>query len=505
MVDISSYAPSLSAVGAARASTTQATNVATSYGERPTYRDDAVAAGTAIQAMSSKISRLNDVRSLERIDGLLDVTLATTDAIVDTLTEMKTLAARLQDQSLSDDMRATLTNEYNALLPRINELSEMASFGGRNILNPDAAQISGDLELPDGQVIEARDLRNGQGQILALSGGGQGGSGGGGSSAQAPFIGDLSGAFAFEGDLDQVGIGKDTLSPLTVGPYSFSNGGLETAGGVFIASPAYAAHSTFLNINALSGGDLAEFTFGSDTINISVGAGGLNVDVELAGEIFSSGLGNLTGSSSGVLGITYQSAPGETAVNIYVGPNSGVQFRGPGQLPQGHSSNGLTLQSAARFNDVAIYEGNMSQLEVAAVMASMASGVENWVSGSGGGSGGGGFEWDAVHAALDVSLSNALAAQANYGGAARSAELKSQIQQRMVDAIDSATARLVNKDIDRLGALRAAGEVREQLALAMMQTQTNTLLAQTSLFSNALGMFDAINLGGFKPQGLSFD
>lgn len=142
MVDISSYAPSLAAVGAARASTTQATKVATSYGERPTYRDDAVTAGTAIKAMSSKISRLNDVRSLERIDGLLDVTLATTDAIVDTLTEMKTLAARLHDQSLSDDMRATLTTEYNKLAPRINQLTEMAGFGGRNLINPDATQTN---------------------------------------------------------------------------------------------------------------------------------------------------------------------------------------------------------------------------------------------------------------------------------------------------------------------------------------------------------------------------
>ena len=158
MVDISSYAPSLAAVGAARASTTQATKVATSYGERPTYRDDAVTAGTAIKAMSSTISRLNDVRSLERIDGLLDVTLATTDAIVDTLTEMKTLAANLQDQSLSADMRATLSNEYNKLVPRIGELTKMASFGGRNLLNPDAAQISGDLELPDGQVIKAQNF-----------------------------------------------------------------------------------------------------------------------------------------------------------------------------------------------------------------------------------------------------------------------------------------------------------------------------------------------------------
>ena len=142
MVDISSYAPSLSAVGAARTATTQAVNVATSYGERPTYRDNAVTAGTAIKAMSSKISRLNDVRSLERIDGLLDVTLATTDAIVDTLTEMKTLAARLHDQSLSDDMRATLTTEYNKLAPRINQLTEMAGFGGRNLINPDATQTN---------------------------------------------------------------------------------------------------------------------------------------------------------------------------------------------------------------------------------------------------------------------------------------------------------------------------------------------------------------------------
>ncbi len=237
MVDISAYAPSLAAVGAARASTASAVKVATSYGERPAFRDDAVTAGAATRAMSSKISRLNDVRALERVDGVLNVTLAATDAIVDTLTEMKTLAVRLQDQSLSDDMRATLTNEYNTLLPRIDELTEMANFGGRNLINPDAAQISGDLELPDGQVVEARDLRNGQGQILALTGNSESESGGNDSEVLAPFIDDLSGAFAFEGDLNQVGIGKDTLSPVTIGPYSFSNGGLETAGGVLSLHP----------------------------------------------------------------------------------------------------------------------------------------------------------------------------------------------------------------------------------------------------------------------------
>ncbi|BDX00354.1 hypothetical protein [Maricaulis maris] len=120
-----------------------------------------------------------------------------------------------------------------------------------------------------------------------------------------------------------------------------------------------------------------------------------------------------------------------------------------------------------------------------------------------GGIGGWVKDWDGASGYYESYLENVLAAQASIGRAARTMELKAQFQQRMVDAIDTATARLVNKDIDRLGALRAAGEVREQLAQAMMQTQTNTLFAQISLFSNALGMFDAINLGGFKPQGLS--
>lgn len=110
--------------------------------------------------------------------------------------------------------------------------------------------------------------------------------------------------------------------------------------------------------------------------------------------------------------------------------------------------------------------------------------------------------WDLVGADLKQSGESLAAVEASIGGAARTAELKAQIQQRMVDAIDSATARLVNRDIDRLGSLRAAGEIREQLAQAMMQVQTTTLFAQTSLFSNALGLFDSINIGGFSPTGL---
>eukprot|EP00438_Fugacium_kawagutii_P007456 Skav229928 [mRNA] locus=scaffold7556:16110:18127:+ [translate_table: standard] len=312
MVDISSYAPPLSAVGAARASTTQATKVATSYGERPTYRDDAVAAGTAIQAMSSKISRLNDMRSLERIDGLLDVTLATTDAIVDTLTEMKTLAARLQDQSLSDDMRATLTNEYNALLPRINELSEMASFGGRDPLNPDAAQISGDLELPDGQVIEARDLRSGRSVVEALD-----------PPIKAPGINKLMAAFAFDWGhaFEHRAWRRQQLRV----HHSGAGRSRHEKNGIYhdLKFTPKAASGVAGSFKAHAEGSLFQYDYGGQRIVFS-----LNLNDEL--EVLRNG-STIAATPIDATEWNQVATPGETAVNIYVGPNSGVQFRGPGQ------------------------------------------------------------------------------------------------------------------------------------------------------------------------------
>ncbi|MCR9130667.1 MAG: hypothetical protein NXI12_14220 [Alphaproteobacteria bacterium] len=515
MVDISAYAPSFAAVEAARTSTASAVNVATSYGERPTFRDDAVTAASATRAMTSKISRLNEMRALERVDGLLDVTLAATDTIVDTLTEMKTLAARLQDQSLSDDMRATLTNEYSKLLPRIDELTEMASFGGRNLINPDASQISGDLELPGGQVVEAKDLRNWQGQILALSGGGQGGSGGGGSSAQAPFLDDLAGAFTFDGSLSQLGIGTDSLTANAQGSVSFNLAGgvggifLNTGSRLVVSGPAKSSQSFFATIESGNFGSWGGVNVGNDEVRLSAISDpqygtGLQIETNISGQY---NVGTRWGpiNTTNNIAITYQNLANHTTVNVYFN-GTRYQIVAPSLPFQANALSEFIFEGALEVNDVAIYNRSMSGTGVSAITTSMTSGVENWVSGSGGGSGGGSFEWDfewdAVHAALDVSLSNVLAAQADYGGAARSAELKAQVQQRMVDAIDSATARLVNRDIDRLGALRAAGEVREQLAQAMMQSQTTTLSAQTSLFSNALGLFDAMNIGGFRPMGL---
>ena len=70
-------------------------------------------------------------------------------------------------------------------------------------------------------------------------------------------------------------------------------------------------------------------------------------------------------------------------------------------------------------------------------------------------------------------------------------------------AIDTGVARLVTRDIDRVGALQAAAEVRVHLAQAMMDTQRGVMSQTTTLFSGALNRFDQINAGGFTPSRLN--
>lgn len=499
MVDISSYAPPLSAVGAARASTTQATKVATSYGERPTYRDDAVTAGTAIKAMSSKISRLNDVRSLERIDGLLDVTLATTDAIVDTLTELKTLATRMQDQSLTDNMRRTLTHEYNKLLPRIDELTEKATFGGRNLLNPTASQISGDLELPDGQVIEARDLRLKDPPIVAHE-----------SLASA-----YNGRSAVAGTPTLARPGTTLETTMNDGSIAATSDG--TGRILFGRVPGTLSGSTItVRMEAENYASQVIFTLEATGEYFRTFFVGSIDDQNRLRVKQSRGVdtdGNFTGGARALVGPTVENGSivewtvkldESGTIHGYLngekygtatGPYFGVHGSGNETDVTIGGSTTFAAAPAGHFGGnvghFAFFDEALSEEEISQLHQDTTRGIGGWVASGG-----------SISSGYDAKIRDVLAVQASIGGAARTAKLKAQLQQRMIDAIDTATARLVNKDIDRLGALRAAGEVREQLAQAMMQTQTNTLFAQTSLFSNALGMFDTMNIGGFHPLGL---
>lgn len=519
MVDVSAYAPSLSAVGAARTSTASAVKVATSYGERPSFRDDFVTAGAATRAMSSKVSRLNDVRALERIDGVLGVTLAATDAIVDALTELKTLASRLQDQSLTDDMRATLTNEYNKLLPRIDELTEMATFGGRNLINPTAANISGDLELPDGQIVEARDLRAGRGVQI-----------GNVPAREALIVAwDEAPTSPELGAFQTVGVSDASGQQFADGTVGLKGGG---NGPLMIANAAGSIDNFTLSVRLQADDFSNKGIFqlnGNGEYFRSIISGYIDSSNRLIlhqyrgidedGQYFGGAAGTLIGPSiedgrdfewtvkidkSGQLhgyvdGVRYGSSSGPHYQVFGAGSGFGIQL--------GISGSEFTTAPVSHFDGmighIAIYDEALSDLEVIGHYVGAKAGIEHWQAD-------GDIDWAnaridrwaATSQLLDASIRGVLDTQAQFGGAARSAELKSQIQQRMADAIDAATERLVNRDIDRLGSLRAAGEVREQLSQAMMQAQTTTLFAQTSLFSNALALFDAINIGGFRPKGL---
>ena len=214
MTSVSAYAAPLGAVSSAQASQSSAVAASTSYGQRLSFSMDAVSAIQVTNALSQRLNHLNQIRALERADGLVNVSLAAVEAIEDTLMEMKALSVRLQDASLSEDHRAKLAQEYGALIPRINQITEMATFGGRNLLNPQAASQSGDVIVQGGMSINAVDLRPGiTGAISDID------------ILVPPALENLRAAFDFEGSLNPVawtsGFGGAVLQPLN-GSANFS-------------------------------------------------------------------------------------------------------------------------------------------------------------------------------------------------------------------------------------------------------------------------------------------
>ncbi|MCR9130664.1 MAG: hypothetical protein NXI12_14205 [Alphaproteobacteria bacterium] len=437
--------------------------------------------------MTSKISRLNDVRALERIEGNLDVTLAATDGINDLLSEMMSVAANLQDQSLSAEMRTSLIGEFDKLGARIDELTEMASLGGRNLINPDASQISGDLELPDGQVVEAKDLRLNKGRILSI----------GAVQESLQYTIAFNGSTAVETHNGAAPMPAPTTAgyPPVYGEGPTGSQALNGNGRVqyLLDGPNAATNEITISMSLKQGlhglNNALQFTNNTDQIEAHFhnqrlfirhnGVGIQNIATGLDWFRFSMSIDE-SGSAS-----VYKD--GEVFANFMLtNPIGGDDF----------NPKRIWFEGNGAQDDVSIHSVALSKAEIEQADRWSAIGVQNWSNWRDSG------RWDLVGVDLQQSVKSLAAVEASIGGAARTAELKAQIQQRMVDAIDSAAARLVNKDIDRLGSLRAAGAVREQLAQAMMQSQTTTLSAQTSLFSNALGLFDSMNIGGFRPMGL---
>lgn len=199
-MDVSAYSSPLSAVATTRKSNLLVSKAAASYHERPSYRDDTVAAIQFSKVSMQRLERLSRVGDLNRADALVSVTLAGAAALENALTQMRAISVRLQDGSQSTPDRERLANDYQRLNDSIDDLTSMASFAGRNLVNPDAPAQFNDLVFRSGERIKAIDLRKGHGTILAVN-----------PPVKAPLLDDLLAAFDFEGDMVPADLGTPAL------------------------------------------------------------------------------------------------------------------------------------------------------------------------------------------------------------------------------------------------------------------------------------------------------
>lgn len=508
MTSVSAYGAPLSAVSSAQASQSSAVASATSYGQRPAMSMDAVSAIQVTNALSQRLNHLNQIRALERADGLVNVTLAAVEAIEDTLMEMRALSANLQEERLSGDQRDRLTLEYGTLVERIGQTAAMAEFGGRNLINPQSGGLSGDVALPGGMSINAADLRPGiTGAISDID------------ILVPPALENLRAAFDFEASLNPVawtnGFGGAFFAPVA-GVTSFADTGPRRDQAVDAAAvnyrtqasgqaiPAYLNKSVSFNlrVESIPGSEQRVFSYGKNgsadldgdrmsRIWMEAGTGALRLqvfgsaDVQTNASLKVGQWHNLTLTQSGEA-----SSFGDTRLyldgKLIASVSTAIPMIGLGNM------NLLYGQ----FSDLALWDRVLEGQGLAQATRAMKRGVQSWrpeITTA---------DWASKMAALDQSLGNVRQVAQQYGSASRSIAAKMSVQQRMTDIIDASASRLVNRDIERVGALQVASQVRTQLAQAMMQTQTGIMNAQVGLLSNSLALFDSINIGGFAPGRL---
>jgi flagellin-like hook-associated protein FlgL len=509
MTSVSAYAAPLSAVSSAQASQSSTVASATSYGQRPAMSMDAVSAIQVTNALSQRVNHLNQIRALERADGLVNVTLAAVEAVEDTLMEMRTLSASLQDASLSEDHRAKLSQEYGALVPRIRQITEMATFGSRNLINPQAASQSGDVALPGGMNLGAADLRPGPSGVIGSL-----------DMLVPPAVENLRGAFAFEGSLANLawtgGLGAAQFSAENV------SGDLYGADGPNADQSVNTQGST----RVTTVGEIPFFRDRTISFNVMVDTN----DIDGSQGVLDLFNYHVNGNESSGIRIRFDMNKidgkifirygiGPIATQIYLKPrewsnitvteginqanNIGdIRLYHDGKLVGNFTDNSPLLNAGqirineGRYSDLALWDRVLDGREVAQATSAMKRGVHNWrpeITTA---------DWATKMSALDQSLGNVRQVAQQYGGALRSITARLGMQQRMTDIIDAGVARLVNRDIERVGALQVASQVRTQLAQAMMQTQTGIMNAQVGLLSNSLALFDSINIGGFTPGRL---
>lgn len=476
-----------SALPLARAAVDRAVAATAGYGERPAFRADSVAATQASNAMSQRLRHLNQMGALDRAEALVTVTLAGLEAAGHTLEEMKTLSLRLQDESLSTQERDRLSEDFLALSASLDGITQTASFGGRNLINPDAATQTGDVALPSGNTITAHDLRKGQGTILSVD-----------PPIKAPLLDDLLAAFAFEGNMNPAALGTPALKNVkNFGTLSYSDGESSNSSVSasyyqmsFIETPGLTVHAS---IRPNQAGNILQHIIsghGPDSVTLSMDANN-NLVVK--------------GFDKTVIGPKLNVGNWQTVTissfqrdsQVYLDGNLIASVKYQNTMPTSRSSVLFYGGTNAQVDNLAVYSKALSGSEINTVTNAAQAGVQTWRREQPVAS-----NWAQVTSDVSQSLANLRAIEAYYGGAARSLDRDMALQQRMSDILDAGVSRLVNRDIERSSILLAAAEVRVQLAQAMMDTQRSIMSEATTLFANAADVFDRINVSGFRPSGL---
>lgn len=97
---------------------------------------------TLAQQQRAQLGSIESVQQGLRIGvSTVDVALAAGESISDVLVEMRSVASKAADSSLSDADRAALGDQYVALREQLTRLVDSAKIGGRNLIASSAADL----------------------------------------------------------------------------------------------------------------------------------------------------------------------------------------------------------------------------------------------------------------------------------------------------------------------------------------------------------------------------
>lgn len=120
----------------------QSTQNIISTGKKVNTTQDNAAAWSIANTMSGKVSSYDAVKdSLNRATSTVDVAMSAGQQVADLLSQLKAQALAGSDSSLDATSRASINNNFKALLTNLTDVVNNASFNGVNMINSGGTTI----------------------------------------------------------------------------------------------------------------------------------------------------------------------------------------------------------------------------------------------------------------------------------------------------------------------------------------------------------------------------